>query len=199
MVRCTKLAPAVVKTERSVYIKKRHRWKFLVSVYTSPGLLSPWESGLTLCHKGRNYCPISDHHWSVRFSLQDCTFGDSTVWLSCTACLTRQGEERQAVLDAARARAVEHTLPRDDADGFQSTEIGDFENMFAHGTTGLMDVDLPVDTALSQREAAQLEKLNKKINEIEFNSCIFYLEEGFDLSVVDGTCSRCRCDCGPRV
>jgi hypothetical protein len=89
-------------------------------------------------------------------------------------------------------------LQNRDAEGVQATEIDDFDNVFGDGTD-LMNVDLPDDSALSQHEATLLENLNKKLDEIEFKTCDNCLEEGFDLKIEDGRCSRCRDDTGDPV
>lgn len=57
-----------------------------------------------------------------------------------------------------------------------------------------MDVDVPDDSVLSQHEAALLENLDKKLDEIEYNTCEGCLEEGFNLGLDGAMCSRCRHD-----
>ena len=55
-----------------------------------------------------------------------------------------------------------------------------------------MDVDIPSDGALSVREAASLETLNRKFDAIKYESCDSCWEDGFDLHVIDGCCTSCR-------
>ena len=85
-----------------------------------------------------------------------------------------------------------------DAEGVDPTVVDEFDNEFGNGTD-LMNIDLPDDSALFQREVALLEDLNKALDKIEINTCDDCLEEGFDLSVEDGRCSRCRNDTGDPV
>jgi hypothetical protein len=97
-----------------------------------------------------------------------------------------------------RELRAEQTLHNGDIGGVEATEIDEFDNAFGDGTD-LMNVDLPDDSALSRHEAALLENLNKKLDEVEFKTCDDCLEEGFDLSVEDGRCSSCRNDTGEPV
>jgi len=112
---------------------------------------------------------------------------DGTLRATCRACLTRQ-RERRAALSAAVdiARQVEQefeaaALQDGDAEGVEVPDVDEFDEAFGDGAD-LMNVDLPDDSALSQREAA--------------NDC---LEDGFDLNLADGRCSRCRDDKGDPV
>jgi hypothetical protein len=97
-----------------------------------------------------------------------------------------------------RELRAEETLHNGDIEGVEAAEIDEFDNAFGDGTD-LMNVDLPDDSALSRHEAALLENLNKKLDEVEFKTCDDCLEEGFDLSVEDGRCSSCRNDTGDPV
>jgi hypothetical protein len=118
----------------------------------------------------------------------------------------RWRDERHATLEAAASAAAlrdcelraEQTLHNGDIKGVEAAEIDEFDNAFGDGSN-LMNVDLPDDSALSRHEAALLENLNKKLDEVEFKTCDDCLEEGFDLSVEDGRCSSCRNDTGDPV
>ena len=114
----------------------------------------------------------------------------------------RWRDKRRAELEAAATAALqEHELtPKHDgnAEGVEATRVDEFDEVFGDGAD-LMDVNLPKDSAVSQREASLLENLNKKLEEIEFQACDGCLEEGFDLNLADGWCSRCRNDTGHPV
>ena len=62
-----------------------------------------------------------------------------------------------------------------------------------------IDVDLPDDAFLSERESNLLLNLNRKIDSVTYESCDICVEDGFNLSVVGGQCSRCRSDRGEPV
>jgi hypothetical protein len=157
---------------------------------------------LTLDNTGRRYCVAASHQVSVL----DCTSRDGTLQTSCHACLARRREECHAALDAAAApstlqhpelRAEENWLDGD-VDGVELGDFDEFDNVFGDGTD-LMDVDLPGDSALSPRETALLQNLDKKMDDIQFTTCDDCLEEGFDLALIDRRCSRCRRDTGDPV
>jgi hypothetical protein len=127
--------------------------------------------------KGLRFCARGDHQVSV----QDCTSEDGLVRQSCRACLER---------DAGPAtRTALQILKADDAAGENSTDDGQFDQH-----DDLMDLDPPVDTALSGREAALLQNFNQKIGDLSIESCNVCLEDGFNLSAFDGCCLRCRRD-----
>jgi hypothetical protein len=156
---------------------------------------------LRLHNTGQRYCVAGSH----QVSLHDCTSGDGALRTSCRGCLRRWRDERHAALEATAAAAVQHPeVPADenwhngDVDGVEVAQFDEFDNVFGDGSD-LMDVDLPLDSALSRGDAALLNNLNKKMDEIDFSTCDDCLEEGFDLTLVDGTCSRCRRDTGHPV
>jgi hypothetical protein len=62
-----------------------------------------------------------------------------------------------------------------------------------------IDVDLPDDAFLSERESNLLLNLNRKIDNVTYESCDVCVEDGFNLSVVGGQCSRCGSDRGEPV
>ncbi|EDR02224.1 uncharacterized protein LACBIDRAFT_309848 [Laccaria bicolor S238N-H82] len=86
----------------------------------------------------------------------------------------------------------------DGAEGVHIEEVDEFDEVFGNGAD-FMDIHLPGDPALSARETVLLKKLDEKLNAITFQLCDCCLEEGFDLNVVDGTCSRCRNNKGDPV
>lgn len=101
--------------------------------------------------------------------------------------MTRKRERRAALsaaVDAAQPveQEFEATALQDgDVEGVEVPNVDEFDKAFGDGAD-LMNVDLPDDSALSQREAA--------------NDC---LEDGFDLNLADGRCSRCHGDKGDPV
>jgi hypothetical protein len=118
--------------------------------------------------------------------------------------LTRKRERRAALsaaVDAAQPveQEFEATALQDgDVEGVEVPNVDEFDKAFGDGAD-LMNVDLPDDSALSQREAALLKNLNKKLDEIKYETCNDCLEDGFDLNLADGRCSRCHGDKGDPV
>jgi hypothetical protein len=104
--------------------------------------------------------------------VEQCTLDDGSVGQCCRSCLT--------------TKAARRSLRDRDVGGDSATGSEDLEDM--------MDVDLPDDAALSGRELALLQNLNQKIEGIQFESCNVCLEDGFNLSLSEGCCSRCRRD-----
>jgi hypothetical protein len=145
---------------------------------------------------------VSGSHDQV--SVEDCTSDDGSLRATCRAYLRRKHERRLALSAAVEAaQQVEQEfeaarLQGGDAEGDEVPDFDEFDEAFGDGAD-LMDVNLPDDSALSQREATLLENLNKKLDEIEFGTCDDCLEDGFDLNLVDGRCSRCRSDKGDPV
>jgi hypothetical protein len=136
-------------------------------------------------------------------SIQDCMDDDGTLRASCRVCLARRHESphdnRRAADEASAVRDREHgardvlpfVQPVDEA--VEAAEADEFDDGFSDGPD-LMEVDLPNDCAVTQREAILLRYLNQKLDAIEYTACDDCLEEGFDLCLADGRCSRCRAD-----
>jgi hypothetical protein len=74
----------------------------------------------------------------------------------------------------------------------------EFDVVFGDGND-LMNIDLPSDSALSDKEATLMATLNEKLAAIKYESCDYCLEDAFGLNVVDGMCASCRQDTGGPV
>lgn len=79
---------------------------------------------------------------------------------------------------------VNDVVPPVPADEYEAA-FGDDDALFAN-------IELPSDSALTETEKALLDNLNKKLQEIEFQTCDHCYEEGFELRVEDGKCVSCR-------
>ena len=122
---------------------------------------------------------------------------NGTLRATCRACLTLR-RERRVELEQAATGDLEHeqeaaALLQGDAEGVATANIDEFDAVFGDGAD-LMNLDLPDDKALTERESALLRNLNKELDKIKFETCDHCLEEGFDMSVEDGMCSSCRRD-----
>ncbi|KAF8075817.1 hypothetical protein FPV67DRAFT_1391300, partial [Lyophyllum atratum] len=84
-------------------------------------------------------------------------------------------------------------LGDDDAEGREAEAIDEFDGIFGNGAD-LMDIDLPDDAAIPDRENRLLQTFSEKLAELNFETCDVCFEEGFTLKLQDGICHRCRED-----
>ncbi|KAF9536059.1 hypothetical protein CPC08DRAFT_652285, partial [Agrocybe pediades] len=86
----------------------------------------------------------------------------------------------------------------DFAEGVAAEPVDDYDDVFGDGLD-LMDVDLPDDTALSERERVLLEKFEAKLAALSYETCDICLEEGFEMHLEAGVCASCKRDKGDPV
>ena len=154
---CTGRVHDVVKNLRCVYISNKFRPNYLVCVYSLRCPFLSRNTNLVLV----NCCVKGQRFCTLdrhRISVQDCTFPDGVVCSSCEACIAKHGDE-------------EASVPTLNADFDRN------ENMV---------VNLPDKCSLSDRESLLLQTLNRKIDDVKFQSCNVCLEDAFNLSLVHG-------------
>jgi hypothetical protein len=113
---------------------------------------------------------------------------------------------RRQIRRQAKAQDQDTTIENDGQDAIaENTPEGvsieppdEFDAVFGDGND-LMSIDLPDDTALSDKEAKLMEKLNEELAAIKYESCDHCLEDGFSLNVIDGMCASCRSNPGDPV
>ncbi|EDR04581.1 uncharacterized protein LACBIDRAFT_330518 [Laccaria bicolor S238N-H82] len=137
------------------------------------------------------------HKPKFRVSVEDCMAENGTLRATCRACLTLR-RERRVELERAAMGDLEHeqeaaALLQGDAEGVATTNADEFDAVFGDGAD-LMNLDLPDNKALTERESALLRNLKKELDKIKFETCDHCLEEGFGMNVEDGMCSSCRRD-----
>ena len=85
-----------------------------------------------------------------------------------------------------------HSDKLEEAPLFDSAQIGPTTDAISDRSEN-MDVNL-LDGAFSLSVNRNFYRLNQKIDNVTFDSCDGFVKDGFDLSIVDGQCSRCRSD-----
>jgi hypothetical protein len=93
---------------------------------------------------------------------------------------------------------VHNAIAENTPDGVSIEPPDEFDAVFGDGND-LMNIDLPSDSALSDREATLMARLNEELAAIKYESCDYCLEDAFGLNVVDGMCASCRRDPGDPV
>ena len=111
--------------------------------------------------------------------------------------MERRRTQRAAERDAAEAAAAEEVVDGLDNDddmqvvGPPELPEDEYDATFGNNAN-FANIDLPSDNALTERDAILLDNLNKKLQELEFQSCDQCYEEGFELRVEGGKCVSCR-------
>ncbi|KAJ3505917.1 hypothetical protein NLJ89_g7163 [Agrocybe chaxingu] len=147
--------------------------------------------------QGMHWCTFGAH----QVTIAECTAPDGTLHATCQQCLTRSRQRyAQTVREDHHSAENDFELAANDdaAEGVEAIPVDDFDAVFGDGSD-LMDIDLPEDSAVSDRELQLLKNLDEKVAEITYQSCDFCLEDGFNLKVVDGKCLSCRNDKGDPV
>lgn len=148
---------------------------------------------------GERWCTPGGH----RVSITACTAEDGTIRAACRDCLAEQRARYAAAVAAAQDEQhaqdeTENSLGDDHAEGFEAAAMDEYDEIFGDGQD-LMDVDLPEDSALTDREAKLLQTMNEKLDALRIETCTTCMEEGFNMNLQVGICSRCRNDKGEPV
>lgn len=144
---------------------------------------------------GERWCVIGQH----RVTLDACLSAEGILRANYQDCLTRRHLQAQQRRDADAEGGIDDgVLDAEEDDGIETAAGDEFDDVFGDGSD-LMDIDLPTDSALDAREAKLLQDLNEKLAAVQYEACNNCWEEGFDLHVVDGSCSSCRNDKGEPV
>ncbi|KAH9833024.1 uncharacterized protein C8Q71DRAFT_713391, partial [Rhodofomes roseus] len=79
------------------------------------------------------------------------------------------------------------------ADGVDVVEPDEYAQFFGDDSD-FMDIDVPEENALPAQEAELLTKFYTKLSELSLETCVVCHEQGFDMKLKDGVCSRCHRD-----
>ena len=132
-------------------------------------------------------------------TIEECRAVNGAIRSTCQVCRLRRQQDyaAQRVLQQETEAAADIVEVVEEmvghAEGVETTPVDEFDAVYGDGAD-LLNIHLPTDSVLSEREAALLAKFNGALEKIKFETCNLCLEEAFDLNIQNGICVSCRND-----
>ena len=131
-------------------------------------------------------------------TIEECRAVNGAIRPTYQACKHRRQQDYAARVLQQKTEAAAHIVEVVEemvghAEGVETTPVDEFDAVNGDGED-LLNIHLPTDSVLSEREAALLAKFNGALEKIKFETCNLCLEEAFDLNIQNGICVSCRND-----